>query len=62
MVNERLKALAKGLNKFGKDETKDNGREKGLKNHNEKERNNHGLSDHRKRCGRDNSSRKYPQK
>ncbi len=37
LVNERLKILAEGLNKFGKDEAKDNGREKGSKKQEEKE-------------------------
>jgi ATP-dependent Lon protease len=62
LVNERLKILAEGLTKFGKDETKDNSREKGSKKQEEKEVKNNGLFNHRKRGGRDNGSRKHPKK
>jgi hypothetical protein len=37
LANERLKTPADGLSKFGKDETKDNGKENGLKKQEEKE-------------------------
>jgi len=61
LVNERLKALAVGLSKFGKDAAKENNRDNKGKNQEEKEEQNHGISDNRERGGRDNGSRKYPQ-